>query len=124
MSSIIVKSGVHMIQRSCRWYNIYLTNTKIWDHAIIKINNRNINTLYKDELFNKIHKIEFELIKNMPSLLVNDMIVYQNKHIFDFEVLIQLTTNIISLDDLIISREYKENMFINIDYTSSYPSRN
>ena len=120
MTSIIVKSGVNIIQQSCRWYNIHLTKTNKWDYATVKINNININTIYQKDHYNKIHIIEFNFIKNVPSLLVNSMIVYQNKNIFDFEVLIQLSddTSITSLNELIVSREYKENNYLNMYYIS------
>ena len=120
MTSIIVKSGVNIIQQTCRWYNIHLTNTNKWDYATVKINNININTIYQKDHYNKIHIIEFNFIKNLPSLLVNSMIVYQNKNIFDFEVLIQLSddTFITSLNELIVSREYKENNYLNMNYIS------
>ena len=117
MSFIIVKSDIQIIQKSCTWYNIHLTANENWEHAIVKINNNNINTIYQNEHYNKIHIIEFNFIKNIPSLLVNNMIVYQNKQIFDFEVLIQLTNNvsIYSLDELTVRKEYN---FHNIHYIS------
>jgi len=111
MACLIVKSGVKLINKMCSWNNIYLkemTSNNLWEYAIVKIYVKNINTILPTPYLqkDKIHKIEFEIIQNKPSLLVNDMIVYQNKYLFDFELIIKLIQD--QPIDNIVTKEIKK----------------
>lgn len=91
MTSIIQLTGGFM--RTCALNglkyvctNIHFYKSDYWTHAIIKVNNIHLSMIES----NITNGIKLEVIDNTPSLLVNEMIVWQQKNIFNYNVTLHL----------------------------------
>jgi len=75
--------------RTCRHFtatNYHLRKSAFWDYAIVQVNNVDITSLYPTQP----HWIEMNFSENVPSLYVNDMIVYQQKSLFKYNIMLCL----------------------------------
>ena len=63
--------------------NIILYKSPNWATARVSVNNIRIHDLLES---NRKHNIEMNIYNKTPTLQINDMIVYQNKQLFHYEV--------------------------------------
>ena len=66
--------------------NIHFCRTDVWKNALVKVNNIPVSTIES----NTNNWIELNVLDNTPSLLINDIIVWQQKNIFNYNVTLHL----------------------------------
>lgn len=88
MSSSIISltGGILRTTRNLVATNFYFPKTVYWEQALVKVNNVTISLLHP----NQPNRIEVNMTQNIPSLCVNDMIVYQQRALFNYNIVMTL----------------------------------
>ena len=102
MSALLLKGGIIRLSSTIfyphvKQYDIYIRQSPVWTSAVLNLNN--VAPFYRFPE-NKNHEISIKKIDNLNSLLINNMIVYQNKNLFNYTIDISLN------EEININKEY------------------
>ena len=102
MSASILKSGIICLSSTIfyphvKQYDIYIRQSPVWTSAVLSLNDVNFFYRFPE---NRNHEINIKKINDLNSLLINNMIVYQNKNLFNYTIDISLN------QDININKEY------------------
>jgi hypothetical protein len=94
--------------KSTKQISILLQKTKLWSHGSVYINGT-IYTKIVPDIDNNIKVIKnySQYCESMPTLIVNDMIYYQNKYLFNYNVILYNCNNIEMIHDTILYYDTK-----------------
>jgi hypothetical protein len=98
MTSILLKGGIIRLLNTKTFYpiikkhDITLRNSPVWIGATLTLNKNN-TTFYRFAP-DKHYEISIKNHDNLKTLLVNNMIIYQNENLFNYTIDISLNHNI------------------------------